>query len=165
MSDLSFIMQKTTKIKLGIFALVIIVLIGSFACEKRRIKKQKEEDEKIIKDYISSHNLNATATGTGLYYVITSQGTGDKPTIASTVTVNYKGYLSDGKVFDQSSAAGATFPLTGVIKGWQEGIPYFNKGGKGMLLIPSALGYGSQAKSSIPANSVLIFDVELLNVQ
>ncbi len=158
-------MQKSTKIKLGIFALVTIVLIGSFACEKRRIKKQKEEDEKIIKDYISARNLSATRSNSGLYYIINTQGTGDKPTINSTVTVSYKGYLTDGSTFDQSAAAGATFPLSGVIKGWQEGIPMFNKGGKGKLLIPSALGYGAQATSSIPANSVLIFDVELLNVQ
>lgn len=158
-------MQKPTKIKLAIFALVTIVLIGAFACEKRRIKKQSEEDEKIIKNYISSRNLNATATGSGLYYVINPQGTGDKPTINSSVTVNYKGYLPDGKVFDQSPAAGVTFPLSGVIQGWQEGIPYFKKGGKGMLLIPSALGYGTKATSGIPANSVLIFDIELLNVQ
>jgi FKBP-type peptidyl-prolyl cis-trans isomerase FkpA len=158
-------MQKPTKIKLAIFAVVTIVLIGTFACEKRRIKKQKEEDEQIIKDYISSRNLNATATSSGLYYVINPQGTGDNPTINSSVTVNYKGYLSDGKVFDQSPLAGASFPLSGVIKGWQEGIPYFKKGGKGMLLIPSALGYGSRETSGIPANSVLIFDIELLNVQ
>jgi len=158
-------MQRPTKIKLALFALVAMVLVGTFACEKRRIKKQKEEDEKIIKEYISSHNLNATATGTGLYYVINSQGTGDKPTINSTVTVSYKGYLTDGKTFDQSALAGATFPLTNVIKGWQEGIPYFKKGGKGVLLIPSALGYGTKSTVGIPANSVLIFDVELLNVQ
>jgi len=158
-------MQKPTKIKLAIFALVTVVLIGAFACEKRRIKKQSEEDEKIIKSYISSHNLTATATGSGLYYVINPQGTGDKPTINSSVTVNYKGYLPDGKVFDQSPAAGATFPLSGVIQGWQEGIPYFKKGGKGVLLIPSALGYGTKATGGIPANSVLIFDIELLNVQ
>ena len=57
-----------------------------------------------------------------------------------------------------------TFPLSGVIQGWQEGIPLFKEGGSGILLIPSALGYGSQSVGSIPANSVLIFDINLIDV-
>ncbi len=145
--------------------LVLLFIVLSFvSCKKRKTHTQAELDEKIITNYISDNHLNATATGSGLYYVITSQGTGAQPNANSSVTVNYKGSLKDGTVFDQSAPAGITFGLAGVIKGWQEGIPYFKKGGKGVLLIPSALGYGSQATGSIPANSVLIFDIELLNV-
>lgn len=135
------------------------------ACNKKNTVNQPEEDEKIIKQYISDHNLNATATGSGLYYVITSQGTGVQPSVSSNVTVKYKGYLTNGNVFDQTTNIGSSFSLNDVIKGWQEGMPLFKKGGKGMLLIPSALGYGSQAQTNIPANSVLIFDVELLDVR
>ena len=145
---------------------VLIVIVLSFlSCKKKSNASQAELDEKIITNYISDNNLNATATGSGLYYVISSQGTGIQPNANSNVTVSYKGSLKDGKVFDQSSSAGATFNLANVIKGWQEGIPLFKKGGKGVLLIPSALGYGAQATGSIPANSVLIFDVDLINVQ
>lgn len=158
-------MRIHSKITIAGFSLLAVFILVLFSCEKRRAKKQKEKDEAIIKEYISSHNLNATATGTGLYYVINSQGTGAQPTINSRVTVNYKGYLTDGAVFDKSLVTGATFPISSVIKGWQEGIPYFKKGGKGILLIPSALAYGNQSTGDIPANSVLIFDIELLDVQ
>ena len=158
-------MHSRLKLVVSSLLLILFVLPVSFSCKKKKAKNQKELDEQIIKDYISKHNLSATATGTGLYYVMTSQGTGTQPTISSTVTVAYKGYLTDGKTFDQSSSSGATFPLQSVIRGWQEGIPLYKKGGKGILLIPSELGYGSKTQNKIPANSVLIFDVELLNVQ
>ena len=121
-------------------------------------------DEEIILQYILDNNLNAEPTGSGLYYVVNSTGNGDVPNINSIVTVAYKGTLTDGTIFDQSSSSGATFPLSNVIQGWQEGIPLFSEGGSGILLIPSVLGYGNQAIGSIPANSVLIFEVTLLNV-
>ncbi|MGZ3901748.1 MAG: FKBP-type peptidyl-prolyl cis-trans isomerase [Bacteroidia bacterium] len=149
--------------KAKLILLAFILILTSLSCKRKKISNQAKEDEKLITDYIASNNLNANATGSGLYYVITTQGTGAQPNSNSTVTVKYKGYLRDGTVFDQNG--GATFSLNNVIKGWQEGIPYFKKGGKGMLLIPSALGYGAQATGNIPANSVLIFDIELLDVK
>ena len=121
-------------------------------------------DEDIIQQYISDNNLTAEPTGSGLYYVIDVPGTGAHPTLNSNVTVAYTGSLTNGSIFDQSSSNGVTFPLSGVIQGWQEGIPLFSEGGSGILLIPSALGYGSQQVSAIPANSVLIFDVSLIEV-
>jgi FKBP-type peptidyl-prolyl cis-trans isomerase FkpA len=145
--------------------LFAIVLLAFGSCAKRKAKKQAATDKKAIEKYIADHNLDAAATESGLYFVMTVGGTGAQPSSGSTVTVNYKGYLTDGTVFDQSAAAGLSFPLSSVIKGWQEGIPYFKKGGKGILLIPSALGYGTQPTGKIPANSVLIFDIELLDVQ
>lgn len=146
-----------------IAALLILITITS--CKRKQVISQATADENTIKKYISENNLNATATGSGLYYVINSQGTGINPTSSSNITVVYKGYLSDGTVFDQSKSTGFNTDLKSVIAGWQEGMPYFKKGGKGKLLIPSALGYGSQATGSIPANSVLIFDIELLDVK
>ncbi|MEO6304193.1 MAG: FKBP-type peptidyl-prolyl cis-trans isomerase [Bacteroidia bacterium] len=143
---------------------LLMILLSVLSCKKKKTATQAELDEKIITDYISSNNLNATASGSGLYYVISSQGTGIQPNANSNVTVNYKGMLKDGSVFDQTATAGATFNLGSVIKGWKEGMQYYKKGGKGILLIPSALGYGAQATGSIPANSVLIFNIELLNV-
>ena len=121
-------------------------------------------DEDIIQQYISDNNLTAEPTGSGLYYVIDVPGTGENPTLSSNVTVAYTGSLTDGSIFDQSNSNGITFPLSGVIQGWREGIPLFKEGGSGILLIPSALGYGSQSVGSIPANSVLIFDVNLIDV-
>jgi FKBP-type peptidyl-prolyl cis-trans isomerase FkpA len=139
------------------------VCLASFSCKKNSTNAQATTDNQIITNYIAAHHLNAKATGSGLYYVMTAQGTGTQPTSASTVTVSYKGYLTNGTVFDQNSQ-GYSVSLSSVIPGWQEGIPLFKAGGRGTLLIPSALGYGTQATGSIPANSVLIFDILLVSV-
>ena len=78
-----------------------------------------------------------------MYYVITDPGTGTKPTASSNVTVAYKGYFTNGTVFDQSDAAGISFGLNQVIKGWTEGIPLLKTGGSGILFVPAHLGYGN----------------------
>jgi FKBP-type peptidyl-prolyl cis-trans isomerase FkpA len=147
---------------LPLLLLCVLALVG---CKKFDPEEQAELDEQIITDYIAAHGLDAIATGSGLYYVIDSIGGGVFPNSSSVVTVAYRGYFTDGETFDESTAAGATFPLSNVIAGWQEGIPLYREGGSGILLIPSALGYGNQEVGSIPKNSVLLFDVELLDVQ
>jgi len=146
-------------------SVIFLLLLSGFGCRKKETVDQPAVDEQIITTYISDNNLSAKATGSGLYYVVTTPGANLQPAPNSNVTVKYKGYLTNGTVFDESSDLGATFNLTGVIKGWQEGIPLFKKGGKGKLIIPSALAYGGQASGKIPANSVLIFDIELLDVK
>ncbi len=148
-------------IRLGIFIFSALLLFSS--CGKKKAREQAEKDDAIIQQYISDKGLNATKTTSGLYLVIDTPGTGLQPTTTSTVKVAYRGYLTNGNEFDES-VDGITFGLQGVIRGWTEGIPYFKEGGSGKLLIPSALGYESQAQSGIPANSVLIFDVELIKV-
>jgi FKBP-type peptidyl-prolyl cis-trans isomerase FkpA len=120
-------------------------------------------DKKIIEDYLSENNLTAQSTASGLYYILDKQGGANAPNINSVVVANYKGYLTDGTVFDESKTGSpATFALKAVIPGWQEGLQLIGVKGKIKLLIPSALGYGSTAKTNIPANSVLIFDIELV---
>lgn len=150
------------KIKL---LLLFILALTFVTCKKKDKRSQAEKDEAIITKYISDNGLNATYSGSGLYYVISTQGTGANPTPSSVVTVKYDGFLANGTFFDSSPAIGASFSMGSVIKGWQEGLTYFKKGGKGKLLIPSALGYGSQKVGSIPPNSVLIFNIELLDVK
>lgn len=139
----------------------LVVLFCFVSCKK----EQFEKDEEIIQQYVADNNYNATRTSTGLYYVISDTGTGSTANSASSVKVNYSGYLTNGKVFD-SSPVGAppTFKLAQLIQGWQEGIPLIKEGGKIKLIIPSALGYGSTEKPNIPKNSVLVFDIELLDV-
>lgn len=122
------------------------------------------QNEKEIVDYIAKNNLTATKTDSGLYYVVKEVGTGAQPTASSNVTVAYKGYFTNGNIFDKSDSAGISFGLNQVIKGWTEGIPYFKEGGNGVLLIPSHLGYGSNGSGPIPGGSVLIFDVKLIKV-
>ena len=87
-----------------------------------------------------------------------------QPTTSDNVTVAYKGYFTNGEVFDQSDSDGISFGLGQVIPGWTEGITYFKEGGRGMLLIPSHLGYGNSGRGSIPGGAVLIFDVDLKSV-
>lgn len=150
-------------IKITLFCSLILFAAGS--CKKKKVIDQAAADENTITKYLSDNKLTATATGSGLHYTITTQGTGIQPSINSFITVNYKGYLTNGTIFDQSSTGGFSSSLTTVIKGWQEGIPLFKKGGKGKLFIPSALGYGTAGSGSIPGNAVLIFDIELLDVK
>ena len=89
-------------------------------------------------------------------------GAAEKPAATDYVLVNYIGYLAaDGTVFDQGSAA--TFPLDGVIKGFAEGIQTIGRGGIGRICIPAALGYADKPTGPIPANSDLVFQVELVD--
>lgn len=106
-------------------------------------------------------------TDSGLQYEMLRDGSGPKPSVLDTVTVHYKGTLVDGSVFDSSYDRGepATFPLMNVVPGWRQGIPLMSVGSKYKLYIPSELGYGPSAKPGIPANSVLIFEVELLGIE
>ena len=145
-------------------ALLALTLFISCSKDKETTTDYGAKNEQEIKDYIAKNNLTAQRSASGLYYVINELGTGTQPTANSFVTVAYKGYFTDGKVFDQSSAAGISFGLKQVIKGWTEGIPYFKTGGNGILLVPSHLGYGSTANGPIPGGSVLIFDVKLISV-
>ncbi|HFQ5014147.1 TPA: FKBP-type peptidyl-prolyl cis-trans isomerase [Vibrio vulnificus] len=107
-------------------------------------------------------------TESGLQYQILEKGHGDKhPSANSKVKVHYHGMLTDGTVFDSSVERGSpiSFNLNQVIKGWQEGLQYMVEGEKVRLFIPSTLGYGKGGSGPIPPASVLIFDVELLEIQ
>lgn len=146
----------------SLFALTLFI-----SCNSNDDPKKTDytvENEKEIVDYIAKNKLTAKRTDSGLYYVINEPGTGAQPTATSNVTVAYKGYYSNGNIFDQSKAEGISFGLNQVIKGWTEGIPYFKVGGSGILLVPSHLGYGPFDYSGIPGGSVLIFDVKLVSV-
>ncbi|UXP32710.1 FKBP-type peptidyl-prolyl cis-trans isomerase [Reichenbachiella agarivorans] len=148
-------------IKYTFYALIAVLLMS---CKDDEEKDYTALNEAEITAYIAANNLDATKSETGLYYVINNEGTGTRARTTSNVTVAYKGYYTDGKVFDQSSSAGISFSLQQVIAGWTEGITYFKEGGNGILLVPSHLGYGSSDTPKIPGGSVLIFDVSLISV-
>jgi FKBP-type peptidyl-prolyl cis-trans isomerase FkpA len=133
-------------------------------CKKDDDSQQLEIDLEIIRTYLADNNLTAASTSTGLHYIIKNEGFGTRPTSQNQVTVIYKGHLTNGRVFDESPNTGARFQLSGVIRGWTEGMQLFKEGGEGTLIIPSTLGYGSTATGTIPPNSVLIFDVKLVTV-
>lgn len=112
---------------------------------------------------------NPTTTASGLQFEDTVVGTGASPKNGQQVTVHYTGTFVDGKKFDSSRDSGRPFTFVigqgSVIKGWDEGVLDMKVGGKRNLLIPPALGYGARANGPIPANSTLLFEVELLSVQ
>lgn len=144
-----------------IFTLLLTFSLLAWGCQK---EDQNEIDRNIILQYLADNNLTAVEDPSGLFYIIEVPGGEAKPVLANEVTVRYKGYLPDGTVFDQTSGTNTiTFPLRNVIVGWQLGIPKLGRGGSGVLLIPSRLGYGDRRTGSIPANSVLIFEVDLVN--
>ena len=151
------------KLLTALFTLTLFISCSS-SDKETPAKDYREENEQEIKDYIAKNDLTAVRTDSGLYYIIDEPGTGKQPTATSSVTVAYTGSFTSGKTFDQSTSAGATFPLNRVIQGWTEVIPLFKEGGSGTLLIPSHLGYGSTSIPGIPAGSVLIFDVKLIKV-
>lgn len=144
----------------------LIILFSIVSCGEddpiERIDYDKQNEQEIL-DYITKNNLDATRSSTGLYYVIEKEGTGEYPNVNSDVTVNYKGYYTNEKVFDQND--NITFNLQQVVSGWTEGITYFKKDGSGILLVPSKLGYGYDDYRGIPGGSVLIFDIDLLDVK
>ena len=151
--------------KSTLLALVSLLLVSCLSDnEASKPVDYTVQNEKEIVDYVAKNKLTATKTDSGLYYVINEAGDGEQPTATSNVTVAYKGYFTNGNVFDQSNASGISFGLNQVIKGWTEGIPYFKEGGSGILLVPSHLGYGGNDYSSLPGGSVLIFEVKLISV-
>ncbi|MFN4882411.1 MAG: FKBP-type peptidyl-prolyl cis-trans isomerase [Bacteroidota bacterium] len=102
----------------------------------------------------------------GLQYEIITEGSGVKPTATQTVTCHYHGTLTNGTVFDSSVKRGApaSFPLNRVISGWTEALQLMPVGSKWRLFLPPQLAYGSMQVGAIPANSTLIFEVELLSI-
>lgn len=104
----------------------------------------------------------------GLQYKIVTEGSGPKPTAGDTVVCNYRGTLTDGKEFDSSYKRGqpATFPVSGVIKGWTEALQLMPVGSKWELYVPPSLAYGERgAGADIGPNAALIFEVELISIQ
>ncbi|NCA85504.1 MAG: peptidylprolyl isomerase [Clostridia bacterium] len=127
-------------------------------------EKQAALDEQIIQDYLAQNNITAERHTSGIYYKITTYGAGATPTPNSLVEVFYKGYLTNGNIFDKTTNASVQFPLSQLIEGWQIAIPLLQEGGSGTFFIPSALGYPN-GSSNIPPHSVLIFEIDLVSVQ
>jgi FKBP-type peptidyl-prolyl cis-trans isomerase FkpA len=154
--------------------ILALLIISTFAgCSKDEECKYDECGVKApatevqnLQAYLQSNNIVATEHCSGIYYTIQQQGTGTRPTACSAVSVYYKGTLTNGTVFDQTQVGNpAAFNLGGLITGFKNGLLQIKTGGKVTIYIPPSLGYGSSAVSSIPANSILIFEVELLATQ
>ena len=118
------------------------------------------EEKEFLEKNAKKANVNTTASG--LQYTIIAEGAAEKVAPQDTVWVNYKGTLLDGTVFDENK--NMEFVANRVIPGWTEGLGLLGEGGKAVLYIPAALGYGERGNRGIEPNSTLIFDVEVLKV-
>jgi FKBP-type peptidyl-prolyl cis-trans isomerase len=150
---------------------------------ERRQQAQYDIDFQLIDEYLAEKGIEAQTTESGLRYVIKEKGNGKKAKAGDLVAVHYAGFLLDGSLFDTSikSVAEANNAVNPgrdyaplefnvgagmVIKGWDEGLMLVEEGGSATLYIPSPLAYGSQARGNvIPANAILIFDVELVEIK
>jgi FKBP-type peptidyl-prolyl cis-trans isomerase FklB len=138
--------------------------------------RQKQEEKRLAlaesnkKDGAAFLAANATKPGvvtlpSGLQYKILTPGTGPKPTAADSVICNYRGTLLDNTEFDSSYKRGpATFPVTGVIKGWTEALQLMPVGSKWQLFIPADLAYGERGREPIQPNATLVFELELTSI-
>ncbi len=130
--------------------------------------KAGETNAAAGREFLAKNKLvkGVFTTPSGLQYQVLRQGSGARPTLTSRVRVNYRGTLLDGTVFDSSYDRGqpAEFGLNQVIAGWTEGVAMMPVGAKYRFWIPSQLGYGDKGNPSIGPNSMLTFDVELLDV-
>ncbi len=136
--------------------------------------KVAENDDKLIRDYLATNNIKAEKTNSGLYYSVKKEGQGAEVAKGQKVSVNYTGKLLNGKMFDSNTdpSKGHVQPFEfnvgagNVIPGWDEGLTYFKKGTQGTLYIPSTLGYGPRGSGpDIGPNSVLVFDIEVLDIK
>lgn len=133
--------------------------------QNEKSKFNKQEGESFLAQ--NKKRPEVTTTASGLQYEVLVQGTGEQPTAADTVTCHYRGTFLDGKGFDNSYDRGQpiSFPLTGVIRGWTEGLQLMKTGSKFRFYIPYSLGYGEADYMSIPGGSMLIFEVELIDIK
>lgn len=158
-----------------IFPIVCLMLL--FGCSgddapMQKIKLEKEtpmSNEAAAAEFMKSNAAEpgVVQTESGLQYKIIESGSGATPQASDTVAAHYAGRLLDGTEFDSSYARGEplTIPVGGVIAGWTEALLMMKEGDKWTLYIPPELGYGSRGIGPIPANSALIFDIELIEVK
>ena len=126
-----------------------------------------QSEQQTVKRFLDSLGINATLNPRGFYYKIDTLGTGATPGECSAITVAYSGQLTSGMVFDQQTSYATQ--LSNLIDGWQQGVPLIKQGGSIWLYLPPSLGYGGESvtfnNQNIPAYSILIFYIHLLDVQ
>jgi len=131
---------------------------------QKLINEQFGKDTLIIQQYLADHQLTAQKHESGIYYIIDNQGGDERPNDYSVITVNYKGYLTNDSIFGQTEAdTPLVKTLNTFIPGWRIGVPLIGSEGKITLLLPSYYAFGTSSNGKIPANSVVIFDIELLS--
>ena len=148
--------------------LLSVVVLGLSACKKSDLTaEQVAVDDAKIQAYMAANNVTATKDPSGIYYNILKPGAGTFPTTTSTVKVSYIGKFLNGSTFETSSSS--QFVLSGTVAGFQTALLKIKgpssaggtDGGRIMVIIPSSLAYGTAGSDKIPANSVIIFTIDL----
>jgi FKBP-type peptidyl-prolyl cis-trans isomerase FkpA len=130
------------------------------ACKNRPVSD--EEPEMIA--YATAQGMNTIRDASGLYYQITNFGSGQTATGTSIVSVKYTGKLLNGTVFDNQTTP-VDIEMSRVIAAWRIGLPLIQEGGVIRMIVPSSLGYGCNGLGSVPGNSILYFQVEVVDVK
>lgn len=146
--------------------MIVIVLSGCTKDKKACSPKSPASEVPQIQAYATANGITATAHSSGLYYEIIDPGSGPVANVNSKIKITYTGKFMNGNTFDEMLTPNEpAWNLNGLIQGWIIGIPLIQKGGHIKLLIPSSLAYGCDQYYSIPGNSVLFFDIHLVDVQ
>lgn len=151
-----------------LFLFALTIFLSACSDDPNALRMDQED---ILQEYFTDNNITDVieAEGSGVYYRITEEGNGeDFPNVNSTIRTFYKGYLlEDGSVFDERVEGEDDYlqiSLNQMIFGWIVALPNFSKGAKGELFIPAHAGYGSSERPGIPENSIIVFEVHLVNV-
>ena len=153
-------------VTVAVVVVAVFIFLGYFGIGSMQQEPSVPQGVSAAQDLLN--DISKTGKVTQLAVIDTAAGTGEEAKSGDTVTVNYIGVLPDGTVFDASQNHGQSFTFTlgagQVIKGWDQGIVGMKVGGTRLLAIPPELAYGAQAIGAIPANSSLIFQVELVSI-
>jgi FKBP-type peptidyl-prolyl cis-trans isomerase FkpA len=151
-----------------LFSVVTIIIAIGLGCKKNEGCQPKAPSSEFsqIEAYANANSITTTAHPSGLHYQIIEMGAGEKANASSKISITYTGKLMNGQTFDEKLTPNvAPWPLSGLIEGWIIGIPLVNEGGRIKLIIPSSLAYGCEQYYDIPGNSVLFFDIHVVDVQ
>ena len=162
--DLS--MNLKSRLSILFFCFVALLLASCKDAPTKSVEASPLSAGQQIEAYLKANSLKGEqTTSTGLVYIVEAPGGDEKPVVEDKITIHYKGYLTDGTVFDQTTGSPRTFGLYQLIAAWQEAIPMIGRGGKIKILAPPSTAYGNRPPpgSGITPQSVLVFDIELVD--
>jgi FKBP-type peptidyl-prolyl cis-trans isomerase FkpA len=143
----------------------LLVFLTFSSCQTYSDSDKESFDQKIQK-YIKNSKIKYQKSESGLYYFIENEGEGDFIKLTDEVSFTYEGKLLNGTIFDgQNKKKPVTFQVSKLIQAWQETMLYLKKGGKAKIISPPQLGYGDYDLEAIPKNSILIFELEVVDVE
>ena len=147
------------------FLLSILIVAGGCLKDTSCVAKTVASEDADMLSYAAANGMSVTRHSSGMYYEIINPGSGPVPNFNSILSVRYTGKLMNGTIFDSRTTTPVNLQLSQVIAGWQLGLQLLQKGGVIKLIIPSSMGYGCQPAGTIPGNSILFFEIELVDVQ